>query len=174
MHLDRNKMLSKRRIILTNLVLMGILAALATGIAIGVQSTLSSRIGGLIGSFKTGVLMNATGGLIAMLIFITLLLVKGKGFWQTPVTAIIMLIVAGALGIFYSYRCFLFNPKNWSCCRYSHPDPWRNGTLHNSGCQGMGRSTTYSNLLVEDIRFISDCRRNLSAAAEKELRVVVS
>lgn len=92
-------MLSKRRIILTNLVLMGVLAALATGIAIGVQSTLSSRIGGLIGSFKTGVLMNATGGLIAILIFITLLLVKGKGFWQTPGTAIIMLIFAGALGI---------------------------------------------------------------------------
>lgn len=92
-------MQTKRRIILTNLVLMGVLAALITGIAIGVQSTLSSRIGALIGSFKTGVLMNAIGGLIAVLIFVTLLLVKGKGFWQTPGTAIIMLIVAGALGI---------------------------------------------------------------------------
>ena len=92
-------MQSKRRIILTNLVLMGILAALATGIAIGVQSTLSSRIGGLIGNFKTGVLMNAIGGLIATLIFITLLVVKGKGFWQTPSAMWVMLIIAGALGI---------------------------------------------------------------------------
>jgi len=92
-------MQSKRRIILTNIVLMGILAALATGIAIGVQSTLSSRIGSLIGNFKTGVLMNAIGGLIAGLIFITLLVVKGKGFWQTPGTAMFMLIIAGALGI---------------------------------------------------------------------------
>jgi bacterial/archaeal transporter family-2 protein len=92
-------MKSKRRIILTNLVLMGVLAALATGIAIGVQSTLSSRIGGIIGNFKTGVLMNAIGGLIASLIFITLLIVKGKGFWQIPETAIVMLIIAGALGI---------------------------------------------------------------------------
>lgn len=92
-------MQTKRRIILTNLVLMGILAALATGIAIGVQSTLSSRIGSVIGNFKTGVLMNAIGGLIAILIFITLLVVKGKGFWQTPGTVLVMLIVAGALGI---------------------------------------------------------------------------
>ncbi|MBA4383612.1 MAG: hypothetical protein C0410_02650 [Anaerolinea sp.] len=89
----------KRRIILSNLVLMGILAALATGIAIGVQSTLSSRIGGLIGNFKTGVLMNVIGGMIAALIFITLFVIKGKGFWQTPGTAIVMLIIAGALGI---------------------------------------------------------------------------
>jgi bacterial/archaeal transporter family-2 protein len=89
----------KRRIILSNIVLMGILAALATGIAIGVQSTLSSRIGGVIGNFKTGVLMNAIGGLIAILIFITLLVVKGKGFWQTPGTVLVMLIIAGALGI---------------------------------------------------------------------------
>jgi bacterial/archaeal transporter family-2 protein len=88
-----------RRIILTNVVLMGILAALATGIAIGVQSALGSRIGGLIGNFKTGVLMNVIGGLIATLIFIVLLVVKGKGFWQVPVTALVMLIIAGALGI---------------------------------------------------------------------------
>ena len=92
-------MQSKRRIKLTNLVLMGVLAALATGIAIGVQSTLSSRIGGIIGNFKTGVLMNAIGGLIAGLIFITLLVVKGRGFWQTPGTAMVLLIIAGALGI---------------------------------------------------------------------------
>jgi bacterial/archaeal transporter family-2 protein len=90
---------SKRRVLLTNLVLLGILTALATGIAIGVQSTLSSRIGSLIGNFKTGVLMNTIGGFIAGLIFLTLLIIKGKGFWQLPGTALAMLIIAGALGI---------------------------------------------------------------------------
>jgi transporter family-2 protein len=92
-------MKSKRRIILTNLVLLGIITALATGITIGVQSTLSTRIGSLIGNFKTGVLMNAIGGCIAGLIFLVLLIVKGKGFWQLHGTALAMLIVAGALGI---------------------------------------------------------------------------
>lgn len=92
-------MKSKRRINLTYLVLLGILAALITGITIGMQSTLSSRIGSLIGDFKTGVLLNAIGGLIAGLIFIILLMVKGKGFWQFPGTTLVMLIVAGAMGI---------------------------------------------------------------------------
>jgi bacterial/archaeal transporter family-2 protein len=84
---------------LTSFVLLGIVAALATGIAIGVQSTLTSRIGSLIGDFKTGVLMNAIGGLIAGLFFMVLLIVKGKGFWQLPGTTLVMLIIAGAIGI---------------------------------------------------------------------------
>ncbi|KAF0112267.1 MAG: hypothetical protein FD147_328 [Chloroflexi bacterium] len=90
---------AKRRIILTNLVVLGIVGALFTGIAIGAQSTLSSRIGSLIGNFKTGVLMNSIGGMIAGLFFLVLLLVKGKGFWQLPSTSLAMLIFAGALGI---------------------------------------------------------------------------
>lgn len=88
-----------RRKKLTTWVLLGVFTALATGIAIGVQSTLSSRIGTLIGSLKTGVLMNAIGGLIAGLILVILLIVNGKGFWQLPAAALVMLVIAGALGI---------------------------------------------------------------------------
>ncbi len=84
---------------MTNLVLLGVMAALVTGIAIGAQSTLGGRIGSLIGSFKTGVLMNVIGGLIAVLVFLVLLIIKGKGFWQLPATALVMLVFAGALGI---------------------------------------------------------------------------
>ncbi len=84
---------------MTNVILLGITAALITGIAIGVQSTLSSRIGSLIGDLKTGIMMNAIGGLIAGLLLLILLIVKGKGFWQLPQTSIVMLVIAGALGI---------------------------------------------------------------------------
>ncbi len=84
---------------MTNLVLLGVMTALITGIAISMQSTLGGRIGSLIGSFKTGVLMNAIGGLIAVLILLVLLIIKGRGFWQLPAPALIMLIIAGALGI---------------------------------------------------------------------------
>ena len=92
-------MKAHRRSILTNLVLLGVLGALITGIAIGVQSAYSSRIGSLIGDIKTGVLINAIGGMIAVLIFLTLLIVKGKGFWQLPGPSLGLLIIAGALGI---------------------------------------------------------------------------
>ena len=85
---------------MNNIVLFGIMGALFTGIAIGIQSTLSSRIGGLIGEVKTGVMMNMIGGMIAALFFLVLLIVKGKGFWQLPGPSLVMLIIAGSLGIF--------------------------------------------------------------------------
>jgi drug/metabolite transporter (DMT)-like permease len=43
-------------------ILFGVLAALATGVAIGTQSTISSRIGAVIGPFRTGMLVNFVGG----------------------------------------------------------------------------------------------------------------
>ncbi len=89
----------KRRLPLTNLLLLGVMVALVTGIAIGAQSTLGGRIGSLIGNFKTGVLMNAVGGLIAGLIFVVLLIAKGRGFWQLSGTTSVLLVIAGALGI---------------------------------------------------------------------------
>jgi transporter family-2 protein len=84
---------------MTGVIVFGVVAALFTGIAIGVQSALSSRIGTLLGNLRTGMLMNVIGGLIAALLLVILLLIKGKGFWQVPGTALTMLIIAGALGI---------------------------------------------------------------------------
>lgn len=84
---------------MTYLIVLGILSALLAGFAIGIQSSLASRIGTLIGSFQTGILMNAFGGMIAGLLFVVLLILKGKGFWQIPSVSLIMLIISGALGI---------------------------------------------------------------------------
>ena len=79
---------------------VGVIGALLTGIAIGAQSTLSSRIGTLIGSFKTGVMMNLIGGALAGLILVVLMLVNGKHYAQITPIAGILLTIAGALGIF--------------------------------------------------------------------------
>jgi transporter family-2 protein len=84
---------------MNGVIIFGVTAALFTGIAIGVQSMLSSRVGTMIGNLRTGVLTNALGGLIAILLFLVLLLINGKGFWQIPGTAFIMLVIAGTLGI---------------------------------------------------------------------------
>ena len=80
-------------------ILLGILGALATGVAIGTQSTLSTRIGGMIGNFRTGVLMNFAGGVIAGVFVLALTFIQGKSFWNLPTSAVVMLLVAGALGI---------------------------------------------------------------------------
>lgn len=84
---------------MTGMIILGLIIALATGIAIGTQSTITSRIGALIGSFRTGVLVNLAGGLLAAMIYVVLLIVKGKGFWQIPQSTLILLPIAGAIGI---------------------------------------------------------------------------
>ena len=92
-------MIKERRKGLTKLILLGVFAALATGVIIGAQSTISSRVGTIIGSFKTGILINTFGGLIAGFVLVVLLIINGKGFWQIPTTGIVLSMIAGLLGI---------------------------------------------------------------------------
>ena len=82
-----------------SILLVGALVATGTGVAIGIQSTLSSRIGPLIGEARTGLLMNLIGGALAGVIVLGLVIRRGGGVVQVPRPAAVMLIVAGALGI---------------------------------------------------------------------------
>ena len=80
-------------------ILLGVVAALTTGIAIGVQSTLGSRIGGLVGSVRTGLLTNLVGGIVAGGIVLVLVLRQGTGAWRVPLAPSVMLLVSGTLGV---------------------------------------------------------------------------
>ena len=84
---------------LSTYLIFGVIGALLTGLAIGTQSTLSSRIGNIIGSLRTGVLMNLISGGIAGILFIILMLINGKSYAQAPPHAWLLLVIAGALGI---------------------------------------------------------------------------
>jgi transporter family-2 protein len=84
---------------LKSVLLIGTLAALGTGVAVGVQSTLSSRIGPLIGDLRTGLLMNLASGTLAGLIVVGFILRGDHAILQPPRAAFIMLLVAGALGL---------------------------------------------------------------------------
>jgi len=79
--------------------IIGILGALATGLVIGTQSTLSSRIGSLIGGVRTGLLTNAIGGGVAALLVLVLLLRQGLGAWRLTTAATVLLVTSGTLGI---------------------------------------------------------------------------
>ena len=84
-----------------NVLMVGVIAALFTGIMIGGQATLSGRLGAIIGPIRTGLIMNVMGGLLAFIVFvITLVLpiVKEEGT-ITP-RAWAMLIVGGLFGVF--------------------------------------------------------------------------
>ncbi len=81
-----------------NSLLVGAIATLLTGAAIGIQATLNSRIGAVIGPVRTGLWMNFVGGAIAGIII--LFFVRGRdvsGPIKTPI--FVMLAIAGALGI---------------------------------------------------------------------------
>jgi len=80
-------------------VIVGVLGALATGLVIGIQSTISSRSGGLIGDLRTGLLTNAIGGVIAGLIVLLLVLRQGVGPWRPPTAVTVTLAISGILGI---------------------------------------------------------------------------
>ena len=51
-------------------IILAVIVALTTGTAIAVQSTLSGRVGSFIGPIRTGMLVNMSGGLIALVAMI--------------------------------------------------------------------------------------------------------
>jgi uncharacterized membrane protein YdcZ (DUF606 family) len=89
----------ERKFEVSSYLILGVIGALLTGLAIGTQSTLSSKIGTLIGSLRTGVLMNFVGGIIAGLLFLILVLINGKSYAKAPPLAWLLLMIAGTLGI---------------------------------------------------------------------------
>ena len=82
-----------------NAIILGVAGALGTGIMCGIQATLSTRTGELIGSTRTSLFTNVVGGTLAALVVLVLVMRPGQGPWQVPKPAVIMLITSGALGI---------------------------------------------------------------------------
>lgn len=83
-----------------NVLVVGAFSALATGMTIGIQAMFSSRIGGVIGPSRTGLLTNLFSGIVAgVLVLIAFSLTQAEQSWQIPGTTWIMLIVSGTLGI---------------------------------------------------------------------------
>lgn len=82
-----------------NFIYLGVLTALATGVAIGIQATFSSRGGQIIGATRTGVLTNLGSGIFAT-IFIAITLIWRTVEWRhLPGATIGMLLFSGGLGV---------------------------------------------------------------------------
>lgn len=79
--------------------LAGAGVALLTGIAVGVQATLTSRAGELLGELRTGLLTNLAAGILAALVMIPLVLHQGSEAWRPPLVGAWMVTGAGLLGI---------------------------------------------------------------------------
>lgn len=85
---------------MNSIIILGALGALLTGIAISIQSTISSRAGALIGDVRTGLLTNFLGGLIAGILVLVLLFREGVQQWKVSGGIYSFIALSGLLGIF--------------------------------------------------------------------------
>jgi transporter family-2 protein len=81
-------------------IITGALVALLTGIAIAVQSTVTSRVGGIIGDIRTGILTNTMGGIVAGSLMLVWFLREGPQIWKIPPIVIGVTALSGILGVF--------------------------------------------------------------------------
>ena len=84
---------------MNRLLLIGVLAAIGTGIAIGLQATVNSRTGAAVGAVRAGLFTNIFGGLLAGAVAgVVWLLVRDRG---APIAGDMWgwLAFAGALGV---------------------------------------------------------------------------
>jgi transporter family-2 protein len=81
-------------------IIAGAIVALFTGLAIGTQSTITSRVGSIIGDVRTGLFTNFLGGLIAGLLALIVLFREGAASWRMPGMVLGFIGLSGLLGIF--------------------------------------------------------------------------
>jgi transporter family-2 protein len=78
---------------------LALLAAIGSGVLIGTQASLTSRVGELIGSMRAGLVINAAGGTIAISILLLLIASQGIGGWGISNRVLVLALSAGALGV---------------------------------------------------------------------------
>ena len=85
--------------IMNNIILIGGLAAFATGIAIGLQTYLSGRAGIMVGAIKTGLWTNFLGGVLAGMIILLLQVLRKDSGNAFDKHTLGIIVLSGALGI---------------------------------------------------------------------------
>ena len=80
-------------------IFFGLIAAIGTGIIVGTQSTLSGRIGSLIGPMPTGLLSNVVSGISATIIILALFVLNKGISLNVPRQTVILLAISGTIGI---------------------------------------------------------------------------
>lgn len=82
-----------------NMIIIGGLSALGTGILIGIQSMLSGQAGNMIGAINTGFWTNFLGGILAGLLILGVGIVNGFDTIGVTRSAFSILLISGALGV---------------------------------------------------------------------------
>lgn len=78
----------------------GIAVALGSGLAIGIQATLFTVIGRSIGPLRASLILNVTGGIVASLVVLAAIGIKGGKQWSVPPSTMLLAVIAVTMGIF--------------------------------------------------------------------------
>lgn len=82
-----------------NVIIIGGISALGTGILIGIQSLLSGRAGNIIGAINTGFWTNFLGGCLGGLLILAVGSLQGFDAVKITKSAFMIVLISGALGI---------------------------------------------------------------------------
>jgi uncharacterized membrane protein YdcZ (DUF606 family) len=80
--------------------LTGIAVALGSGLAIGIQSTLFTLVGRSIGPFRASLVLNVTAGIVAGIVLLAVLGIKGGEQWHISRGTLTFAVISVTLGIF--------------------------------------------------------------------------
>jgi transporter family-2 protein len=80
-------------------ILIGALVALITGLAIGAQSTITSRVGSMIGDVRTSLITNFLSGVLAGTAILFLVLRNGPQSWKISGAIVGFTALSGLIGI---------------------------------------------------------------------------
>jgi uncharacterized membrane protein YdcZ (DUF606 family) len=82
-----------------NMVILGAVSALSTGVLIGIQSFFSGRGGAEVGPFSTGLWTNFLGGAVAGILILLVISFFGSAKIKIPQSIFVLTLISGALGI---------------------------------------------------------------------------
>ncbi len=82
-----------------NTILIGTALALITGIVAGLQATISSKVGTIIGPVRTGIFSNMLGGFVGLVILCLWLIFFPRTMGTLPKPATLWMLVSGAMGL---------------------------------------------------------------------------
>ena len=78
----------------------GAAIALGSGLAIGIQATLFTLIGRSIGPMRASLVLNVTGGIVALIVLLAVLGIQGNKSWNISRSTLFIAVIAVTLGLF--------------------------------------------------------------------------
>jgi len=83
-----------------NTTFIGVMVALGTGTAIGIQAVFFTLLGRTVGPVRGSILLNTLAGVLGGTLLLAALVIQGRDQWSIPRAGFIYAVMAAVLGLF--------------------------------------------------------------------------